>query len=168
MTKPNRKKTSNMKHQRLALCAIALTLLGCGEKQKQSAWAQAVNAERRYDAAQLQRGATLYQEHCATCHGDKGQGKILPWNVRQADGFYPPPPLDDSAHAWHHPTELLARVVRDGSPPGQGKMPAWKDKLSEAEIVDVVAYVTSLWSDEKYQLWFVQIETPSRDQGEAR
>jgi len=151
----------------LGLAAAAL-LAACGDAAKRDPFAQAVTAQRQYDATQLQRGASVYQQHCATCHGDRGQGTVLPWNVRQADGFYPPPPLDDSAHAWHHSTAVLARVVREGSPPGEGKMPAWKDKLSEQEIVDVVVYVTSLWSDEKYRLWFEQIESPARQQMATR
>jgi mono/diheme cytochrome c family protein len=157
-----------MEISRALWLVLPLLFAACGDARKSNVFAQAVNAERRYDAAQLQRGAALYRQYCARCHGDKGQGKVLPWNVRQADGFYPPPPLDDSAHAWHHPTTVLVRVVREGSPPGQGKMPGWKDRLGEAEIVDVVVYVTSLWSDEKYQLWFAQIETPAREQGAAR
>jgi mono/diheme cytochrome c family protein len=143
----------------LLLCVL---LAACNQSDPQP-FDQAVNARRAYDPAQLARGAALFEKHCVSCHGKQGAGTILPWNVRQADGFYPPPPLDDSAHAWHHPTALLARVVRDGSLPGQGKMPAWRGKLSEAEITDVVVYVTSLWSDEKYQLWFAQIETPARE-----
>jgi mono/diheme cytochrome c family protein len=47
-------------------------------------------------------------------------------------------------------------------------MPAWKNKLSERDIADVVVYVTSLWSDEKYRLWFVQIETPARESAAGR
>lgn len=147
---------------------LSLLLAACGQQQASHAFAAAVNAQRNYDPAQLRRGAALYQVHCSSCHGDRGQGTLLPWNVRQADGFYPPPPLDDSAHAWHHPTAVLARVVRDGSPPGEGRMPAWKDRLSEQQIVDVVVYVTSLWSDETYHLWFAQVETPARREAAAR
>ena len=33
-------------------------------------------------------------------------------------------------------------------------MPAWKGKLSEAQMQDSVAYIKSLWSDEVYQLWW--------------
>jgi mono/diheme cytochrome c family protein len=150
---------------RYGLLVLGL-LAGCGSQP--DPFVQAIGAERKYDPTQLQRGAALYRRHCANCHGDRGQGTLLPWNVRQADGFYPPPPLDDSAHAWHHPTAVLARVVRDGSPPGEGKMPAWKNKLSERDIADVVVYVTSLWSDEKYRLWFVQIETPARESAAGR
>lgn len=143
----------------IGMAIIAMT--GCsGEKEHPFA---ALTAQRQYDAAQLQRGAALFEKNCVSCHGEKGVGKVLPWNVRQADGQYPPPPLDDSAHAWHHPTHLLARVVRDGSLPGQGNMPGWRGKLSEQDITDVVVYVTSLWSDEKYQIWFAQVETPARE-----
>ena len=76
-----------------------------------------------------------------------------PAQVRDADGHYPPPPLDDSAHAWHHPTAVLLEAVREGSPEGEGKMPAWKGRLTEQQMQDVVAYIKSLWSDEVYALW---------------
>jgi mono/diheme cytochrome c family protein len=71
-----------------------------------------------------------------------------------ADGRFPPPPPDDSAHAWHHPPADLLEMTRDGSPAGQGNMPAWTGKLSEQAIEDVVAYIKSLWSDPVYQLWW--------------
>ncbi|ODU47243.1 MAG: cytochrome C [Thiobacillus sp. SCN 63-374] len=84
----------------------------------------------------------------------EGKGQPGDWRVRDADGMFPPPPLDDSAHAWHHPTAALLEVIRDGSPQGQGKMPAWKGKLSEQEMQDVVVYIKSLWSDPVYRLWW--------------
>jgi mono/diheme cytochrome c family protein len=49
---------------------------------------------------------------------------------------------------------VLLDVIREGSPGGQGNMPAWKDTLSEQKMQDVVAYIKSLWSDEVYQLWW--------------
>jgi len=33
-------------------------------------------------------------------------------------------------------------------------MPAWKDKLGEQEIRDVVTYIKSLWSEPVYRLWW--------------
>jgi mono/diheme cytochrome c family protein len=55
---------------------------------------------------------------------------------------------------------VLLEVIRDGSPQGQGKMPAWKDKLTEQQMQDVVAYIKSLWSDEVYTQWW-QMEQQS-------
>lgn len=37
---------------------------------------------------------------------------------------------------------------------GAGQLPAWKGKLSEQEMQDVVAYIKSLWSDPVYRLWW--------------
>ena len=110
--------------------------------------------DRNRDAAQLARGQAVYTRHCLECHGETGKGKVLDWRIRDADGHFPPPPLDDSAHAWHHPTAVLVEVIREGSPAGQGKMPAWKGTLSEQEMQDVVAYIKSLWSEPVYRLWW--------------
>lgn len=109
--------------------------------------------KRTQDAAQVARGKQVYETHCLECHGEQGKGLAGDWRVRDADGMFPPPPLDDSAHAWHHPTAALLQTIREGSPPGMGKMPAWQGKLSEAEMQDVVAYIKSLWSDPVYELW---------------
>ena len=109
--------------------------------------------DRKLDPTQVARGQAVYTQHCLECHGAGGRGQPSDWRIRDADGYYPPPPLDDSAHAWHHPTAVLLEVIRDGSPQGQGKMPAWKGKLTEQEMQDVVVYIKSLWSDPVYRLW---------------
>jgi mono/diheme cytochrome c family protein len=110
--------------------------------------------QRNLDPAQVARGQAVYKQHCAACHGVEGKGLPGDWRVRDASGRYPPPPLDDSAHAWHHPTTVLLEAIRDGSPQGEGNMPAWKGKLSEQAMQDVVAYIKSLWSDQVYRLWW--------------
>ncbi|MBT9568625.1 MAG: c-type cytochrome [Thiobacillus sp.] len=115
--------------------------------------AEAGPLDRKLDPARIARGKTVFEQNCAVCHGAQGKGLPGDWRVRDAQGNYPPPPLDASAHAWHHPTKVLLEVVRDGSPGGVGNMPAWKDKLSEAQIEDVVMYIKSLWSDPVYRLW---------------
>jgi mono/diheme cytochrome c family protein len=99
----------------------------------------------------VSRGNAVYRQHCAVCHGPEGKGPPGDWRVRGSDGRYPPPPLDDTAHAWHHPTQVLHEAVRHGIP--NTNMPAWGDKLSDQEIEDVVAYIKSLWSDDVYAIW---------------
>lgn len=109
--------------------------------------------DRKLDPQQVARGLIVYDRDCAACHGTDGKGQPGDWRVRDAQGMYPPPPLDDSAHAWHHPTVVLLEAVRDGSPNGEGNMPGWKGKLTEQDMQDVVAYIKSLWSDQVYQMW---------------
>lgn len=139
--------------RRLAAAVLVAALLaGCGQEQPDVRGD--APPDRFADAAQIARGKAVYEQHCLACHGADGRGQPGDWRVRDADGRYPPPPLDDSAHAWHHPTADLVEMIRDGSPGGEGNMPAWKDTLDARQIDDVVAYIKSLWSDEVYALWW--------------
>lgn len=155
---------SSLKGRVCGLFCLLILMAGCERASAPTPveFVAGVNAERRYDAAQLGRGKAVFLRNCASCHGASGEGRIHPWNVRGADGFYPPPPLNDDAHAWHHSTKVLAKVIREGTPPNQGRMPAWQGKLTESEIADVVVYITSLWSGELYRQWYEQIEAPAR------
>jgi len=81
--------------------------------------------------------------------------------VRTASGHYPPPPLNGSAHAWHHPLTTLKTVIREGGEPLGGVMPAWQGILSEDEITSAIAAFQSYWSDEIYQRW-LDIDQQSR------
>ena len=151
---------------RLTLLALSLALVAaCGrqdaaETRPKTAEKPAVEANwppprvaRNFDPAQVARGKGVYDRYCAACHGPAGQGQGGEWWVRGPDGKFPPPPLDDSAHAWHHPTQVLHRFIKYGSPAGTGNMPAWKAVLSDAQIDDVIVYIKSLWSDEVYAVW---------------
>lgn len=112
---------------------------------------------RKLDSEKVRRGKTVYQTNCAICHGQNGESKP-DWRKQGADGKYPPPPLNGSAHTWHHSTDTLSKVIREGSPPGIGGMPAWGDKLTDEEIDDVIVWITSIWSDEIYNIWYKEIE----------
>ena len=104
------------------------------------------------DAAAVARGAGIFRQHCASCHGDRAQG-ALAWNQPGADGKYPPPPLDGSAHAWHHSYSWLKDTIRQGTVNRGGGMPAWSGTLSGADIDAVIIYFQSLWPEEIYQAW---------------
>lgn len=138
---------------------LAGLFLGACDKPSEPAVPQARQVadaalhERGLDPVQVARGRVVYDRHCAECHGAHGKGQPGDWRVRNADGSYPPPPLDETAHAWHHPTAALLESVREGSPPGTGNMPAWKDTLSGQQMQDVVAYITSLWPEPVYRIW---------------
>ncbi len=111
------------------------------------------NGKRWYTTAQLMRGRKVFKKNCATCHGEKGQGLVKNWQKVQPDGKFPAPPLNGTAHAWHHSKTLLLNTVNNGGVAIGGSMPAFKDKLSDKEKEAVVAYVTSLWSDKIYAMW---------------
>jgi len=112
---------------------------------------------RKLDSEKIRRGKIIYQTNCATCHGQNGESSPG-WRKQGADGKYPPPPLNGSAHTWHHSTDTLSKVIREGSPPGIGGMPAWGNKLTDEEIDDVIVWITSIWSDEIYNTWYKEIE----------
>ncbi len=97
------------------------------------------------DQARVARGEKIYQAKCAGCHGRRGEGEnpAAPLTPDE-QGRYPAPPLDGSAHAWHHTDEELVDFIAQGSPRNP-RMKAWKEELTREEIRDVVEYIKSLW-----------------------
>ncbi|WP_211331984.1 c-type cytochrome [Inmirania thermothiophila] len=116
------------------------------------AWTAAAATELRSDFARVMRGARVFQQHCAACHGRTAQGSP-DWRRRGPDGRFPPPPLDGSGHAWHHPTAVLREVIREGTVKDGGGMPAWKGRLDEGQIDDVIAWIQSRWPEPVYRRW---------------
>ena len=103
------------------------------------------------DPAAVARGARLYGEHCALCHGADLEGQP-DWQVRRPDGRLPAPPHDETGHSWHHSDEVLLTVTRDGLaalvPGYESDMPAFAGILSDEEILAVLAYIKSRWPEE--------------------
>lgn len=108
--------------------------------------------ERWYNHEQVAVGYKLFQSNCAVCHKPDASG-TKEWNKPMADGKYPPPPLNGTAHTWHHSMRVLRRVVNKGGAKVGGWMPAFENQLSTEEIDAVLAWVQSHWSDEIYQVW---------------
>lgn len=104
------------------------------------------------DPQVLARGEAVFRQNCASCHGDRAQGAPN-WEKPGPDGKYPAPPLDGSAHAWHHPRIALEKVIKQGTQKIGGNMPPWQGKLSDSDIDAVIAYFQSLWPDEIYAAW---------------
>ena len=126
---------------------------------------QAIAAEnqRWYSDEQVTRGEQLFRLNCASCHGQNAEA-TPDWKKTDADGNYPAPPLNGTAHAWHHDLDLLRRTIRQGGAKLGGRMPGFEDRLSAAEIDSVIAFFQSKWPDEIYQRWsgrFASSELPS-------
>lgn len=109
--------------------------------------------ERWYRQTQVARGDKLYQVHCAECHKPDASG-TEDWKRLDANGKLPPPPLNGSAHTWHHPLSVLRRTVRLGGVPLGGSMPGFGDKLNAAQIDDILAWVQTHWTDDVYRIWY--------------
>lgn len=110
------------------------------------------STQRWYTKEQVTNGKELFSKNCAVCHGSKAE-KTIEWKSPLADGSFPPPPLNGSAHAWHHPKSKLKEIVANGGTLYDGKMPPFKDVLSDDEQFAVMAYFQSFWSDEIYATW---------------
>lgn len=94
-------------------------------------------------AAVRDRGAYLYEQHCASCHGDKGQG------VR---GAYPPL-ANNRAVSMRDPHNLVQAVLYGGFPPATAGnprpygMPPFALALGDADIAAVLSYIRSSWGN---------------------
>lgn len=127
-----------------SIILVFLMLAGCQQN---------TSSERWYTQEQIDHGRGLFVKHCSACHGDQAQGLVEDWQSTDADGFYPPPPLNGSAHAWHHPLPVLTKIIREGGKSYDGRMPGFSEVLSESDQYAIIAWVQSQWSDEIYQLW---------------
>lgn len=162
------------------LIIISVLLIACEAEQKQAVsntdgqqsktvlgldditLAPKSNTNRWYFLEQAQRGSIIFSNNCAVCHGKNAEA-TLNWKTPDANGYYPPPPLNGSAHAWHHSLYVLGRTIYTGGAPVGGQMPAFGSQLSQSDIMDVIAHFQSYWSDEIYQRW-LQIEKSARKQ----
>jgi mono/diheme cytochrome c family protein len=147
------------------LLSAVLWLSACSE-QKSPASAAAVPAPvsapapvaaHGLDARLVARGADIYKANCAVCHGTNAEG-ALNWQRKGPDGKLPPPPLDASGHAWHHPGAWIRDTIRQGSVARGGNMPAWEGKLSDDDIAAVIAWIQSRWPEEIYRSWLAMDE----------
>lgn len=98
------------------------------------------------------RGAEVYAQECASCHGTNLEGQPN-WRMRGEDGLLPAPPHDASGHTWHHDDETLFILTKYGlagltqNAPPSG-MPAYDGVLSDEDIVAVLSYIKSTWPDD--------------------
>ncbi len=95
--------------------------------------------------AAVGRGRKLYEDNCQACHGVRGVGE-RPKDMYARDEYgFVAPPLDNSAHGWHHSDEGIVETILRGSDRNK-RMIAWKGTLSRKDAWDVVAYLKSIWN----------------------
>ena len=135
------------------LMLIAAALLGACEKKEPPFARDTLSAqpgERQSSLDNLVRGARLYQENCAQCHGPEAQGHP-DWQNPQVIAA---PPLDGSGNAWKRSRLDLIAVVKNGaSRNGVPAMPAWNGRLSDQDIEDIISWFQALWPADVYENW---------------
>jgi mono/diheme cytochrome c family protein len=114
-----------------------------------------IASERWYNQTIVDNANRLFQQNCAVCHGANAEG-TSDWKKTDANGNYPPPPLNGSAHAWHHSIPGLARSIKEGGLKLGGVMPPFGDKLSDQDILALIAYFQSKWPGQVYDVWTEQ------------
>ncbi|MBX6374172.1 MAG: cytochrome-c oxidase, cbb3-type subunit III [Acetobacteraceae bacterium] len=90
---------------------------------------------RATDEAAAARGAAVFAENCASCHGERGEGN------RELGA----PRLSD--HVWLYGGDK-ASIVRSISYARSGVMPAWQGRLDPAVINMLTVYVHALGGGE--------------------
>jgi mono/diheme cytochrome c family protein len=85
-------------------------------------------------------GRSLFQTHCATCHGPAGRGDS--WRARLL--FLRPGNLADTAMASLSDQYLANMIRHGGSTFGKPGMPSFGFALSEEEIDALIQYVRTL------------------------
>lgn len=99
---------------------------------------------RRAGSDQLARGAEVYRQHCAACHGRAGEG---------AAGLYPA--LAGNRAVVLPPPHNVVQMIRHGgfAPTTAGNprpfgMPPYGQLLSNEEIADVATFVRQSWGND--------------------
>lgn len=90
-------------------------------------------------------GKEIFEDNCVICHGVAAVGLSKDWKESDENGNFPAPPLNGSAHAWHHSPVSLMRTINEGGVKLGGRMPGFKDRLSQDEKEAVLVYIHDLW-----------------------
>ena len=91
--------------------------------------------QRQTDAEAAERGAAVFAENCAACHGEAGEG------IPDMGG----PALNDMIWLYGgEPEQITAQIYR----PRLGAMPAWQGRLDDTTIKMLTVYVHSLGGGE--------------------
>ena len=111
--------------------------------------AQASVSLKPKDISLIKLGKRIYTQNCASCHGVNLEGEKN-WMSRLPNGMMPAPPHDEKGHTWHHNDNYLFMITKYGVEEILGEkypnnMPAYKEILSDKEIISVLSYIKSTW-----------------------
>ena len=124
-------------------------------------------ALKHKDAPVVDLERLVYAETSASCHGIALEGQAN-WQQRDAEGYLPAPPHDETGHTGHHLDSHLFLMTKYGIEKMIGKsypnnMPAYEHKLTDEEILAVLSYIKSTWSG-RIQRQHDQINARAKEQ----
>ncbi len=99
------------------------------------AWFVRKISNQETDAAAAERGAAIYADNCASCHGENGEGNRDVGAPKLNDAIW----LKGSSHA-----DIVAQITA----PKMGVMPAWGARLGETSIKQLAVYIHALGGGE--------------------
>ena len=107
--------------------------------------------DRQFTQSEIVQGQAIYTQYCAACHGSKGQGQFpeAPFEP-DSTGRLGAPPHNEAGHSWHHSDVVLIRYVTEGGfsdPTRFHIMPPFGDILTDEQILQVIAYIKTMWTD---------------------
>lgn len=136
------------------LLGLAL-LAACSKEDKPAPLTTPAPAVRHFEPASLVRGAALFEQHCALCHGPQAQGHP-DWLTPSNGSFAAAPPLDGTGNDWKRSRAELAATIQNGvkrKSDNEMVMPAWKGRLKDQDVEDVINWLQSMWPAEVYEAW---------------
>jgi mono/diheme cytochrome c family protein len=102
-----------------------------------------------FSTADTQEGPEIFQQNCAPCHGNQGEGNIGPALAGNRD-------LENLAEAIN---QVLA---------GGGGMPAFADQLNDEQITDVLTHERNSWGNAFGEVTAEQVAQERGGQGQAQ
>jgi cytochrome c553 len=138
--------TSHLSAADTAAIATYLQSLPAGASAKKNA----SHAEPEW----LARGEVVYGEHCAQCHGDRGEGAFPAYPALAGN-----PSVTNPVAA-----NAIKAVLNGGFPPSTAGnprpygMPPYAGRLSEADIAAVLSYVRGSWGNAEAPVSTLDIE----------
>ena len=131
---------------------LSLVLAGCGGSENAATLATSLDrpavpaayVEKSNpfgsETISVEAGKTIYQQNCATCHGEQGMG-----DGPAAGGLNPKPQPLAANQEGLEDAYLFWRISEGGlRAPFSSAMPSWKAILSEEETWQVISYLRTM------------------------
>ena len=120
----------------LACVALSLVIIACTENAPATNNARTTVAASPSNAAspvdEFATARANYQKNCEGCHGETGEGGLVKVENKRIKV-----PSLKADHAIKHTDEQITKMITNG----EEEMPSFKDKMSTAEISEMVRYV---------------------------